>query len=199
MNNYQLLLQKLDDFIRKYYLNKLLRGSLLFVAVLLGTYLFISLFEYQLYLSSLVRKAILLVFSSTILVAFYFWMIQPSIQYFKLGNQITHEQAATIIGKYFSDVKDKLLNILHLNQQSHNTYNKELIEASISQKSESIKLVPFSNAINLQENKKYLKLALPPFLLLLLILFIAPNVLKESSTRLLNPNTIFAKIGPLLN
>jgi len=196
MNNYQLLLQKLDDFIRKYYLNKLLRGSLLFVTVLLGTYLFISLFEYQLYLSSLVRKAILLVFSSTILVAFYFWMIQPSIQYFKLGNQITHEQAATIIGKYFSDVKDKLLNILHLNQQSHNTYNKELIEASISQKSESIKLVPFSNAINLQENKKYLKLALPPFLLLLLILFIAPNVLKESSTRLLNPNTIFAKKAP---
>lgn len=81
---------------------------------------------------------------------------QPLIHYLKLGKQISHEQAATIIGKHFTDVKDKLLNILQLKQQSQNAYNKELIEASINQ-TESIKLVPFSNAINLNENRRYLK------------------------------------------
>ena len=45
MHNYELLLQKLDAFIRKYYLNKLLRGALLFIGLLLGFYVFISLAE----------------------------------------------------------------------------------------------------------------------------------------------------------
>ncbi|MFN8296534.1 MAG: DUF4175 family protein [Chitinophagales bacterium] len=194
--NYELLIQKLDAFIRKFYLNKLLRGALLFVGLLLGFYLFISLFEYQLYFSSAVRKILLFGFIGTSATALTFLVAQPLVHYLKLGQQISHEQAATIIGKHFTDVKDKLLNILQLKQQSQNAYNKELIEASIHQKTESIKLVPFSNAINLNENKKYLKYALPPLFVLLFLLIAAPNVLKESSTRLLNPNKTFAKKAP---
>ena len=194
--NYELLIQKLDAFIRKFYLNKLLRGVLLFVGLLLGFYLFISLFEYQLYFSSFVRKILLFGFIGTTATALFFLVVQPLVHYLKLGQQISHEQAATIIGKHFRDVKDKLLNILQLKQQSQNAYNKELIEASIHQKTEAIKLVPFSNAINLNENKKYLKYALPPLFILLFLLIAAPNVLKESSTRLLNPNKTFAKKAP---
>ncbi len=194
--NYDLLIRKLDAFIRKFYLNKLLRGGLLFVGLLLGFYLFISLFEYQLYFSSLVRKILLAGFIGTTLTALALLVVKPLIHYLSLGRQISHEQAATIIGKYFTDVKDKLLNILQLKQQSQNAYNKELIEASINQKTESIKLVPFSNAVNLNENRKYLKYALPPLFILLFLLIAAPNVLKESSTRLLNPNKTFAKKAP---
>lgn len=194
--NYELLIQKLDAFIRKFYLNKLLRGALLFVGLLLGFYLFISLFEYQLYFSSFVRKILLFGFIGTTATALFFLVVQPLVHYLKLGQQISHEQAATIIGKHFTDVKDKLLNILQLKQQSQNAYNKELIEASIHQKTEAIKLVPFSNAINLNENKKYLKYALPPLFILLFLIIAAPNVLKESSTRLLNPNKTFAKKAP---
>lgn len=196
MNNYELLILKLDSFIRKYYLNQLLRGTLLFVGSLLAVYLFFSLFEYQLYLSSFVRKIMLFVFLATTLCTFYFWMLRPFIAYLNLGKQITHETAAKIIGTHFSNVKDKLLNILQLKQQSQNVANKALIEASILQKSESIKLVPFAQAINLKENIKYLKYALPPFLIVVALLLVAPNVLKESNTRLLNPNTTFAKKAP---
>jgi hypothetical protein len=67
--NYQLLLSKLDAFTRKYYLNKLLRGSMLFLGLLLGAYLFISLFEYQLYFSPAVRKFLLLAFTASSLSA----------------------------------------------------------------------------------------------------------------------------------
>jgi len=196
MNNYELLIQKLDAFTRKFYLNKLLRGTLLFVGLLLGFYLFISLSEYQLYLSSAIRKALLFVFAASSISALCLLVAKPFIHYLNLGKQISHEQAANIIGKHFADVKDKLLNILQLKQQSQNAFNKDLIEASISQKTESIKLVPFSNAINLNENRKYLKYALPPLFVLLFLLIAAPNVLKESSTRLLNPNKTFAKKAP---
>ncbi len=194
--NYDLLLRKLDAFIRKYYLNKLLRGSLLFVGLLLGFYLFLSLSEYQLYFSSAVRKFLLVGFVGSTITALVYYVLIPLSHYLRLGRQISHEQAAAIIGSHFSDVKDKLLNILQLKQQSQNAYNRDLIEASIHQKTESIKLVPFSNAVNLQENKKYLKYALPPFFLILFLLIAAPNVLKESSTRLLNPNKTFAKKAP---
>jgi len=196
MHNYELLLQKLDAFIRKYYLNKLLRGALLFIGLLLGFYVFISLFEYQLYFSSAVRKLLLTGFIGTTLITLFYWVITPLVHYLKLGKQISHEQAAIIIGKYFSDVKDKLINILQLRQQSQNAYNKELIEASIHQKSDSIKLIPFANAINLNENKRYLKYALPPLFALLALVIAAPNILKESNTRLLNPNKTFAKKAP---
>ncbi|MCB0507007.1 MAG: DUF4175 domain-containing protein [Bacteroidetes bacterium] len=195
MNTYELLIQKLDAFIRKYYLNKLLRGVLIFVGLLLGFYLFISVFEYQLYFSSFVRKVLLLAFVGVIGFAFIQLIAFPLIHYFNLGKSITHEQAATIIGKHFADVKDKLLNILQLKQQAQQS-NNSLIEASIQQKTEAIKLVPFSNAIQLGENKKYLKYALPPFLILLFLLIAAPNILKESGTRLLNPNTVYAKKAP---
>lgn len=136
MNNYELLIQKLDAFIRKYYLNKLLRGILIFVGLLLGFYLFISLTEYQLYFSSNIRKFLLFVFGATSLSAFAFLVAKPFIHYLHLGKQISHERKLTIIGKHFADVKDKLLNILQLKQQSQNTFNKDLIEASILQKTE---------------------------------------------------------------
>ncbi|HND82202.1 MAG TPA: hypothetical protein PKY54_02595 [Chitinophagales bacterium] len=198
MNNYELLVEKLDAFIRKFYLNKLLRGALLFAGILLGFYLFISLFEYQLYLSSTIRKSLLFGFIGITIFAFGTLILKPLIHYLKLGQQISHEQAASIIGNHFADVKDKLLNILQLKHQSQNAYNKELIEASIQQKLETIKLVPFSNAVNLNENKKYLKYVVPPLFILLFLLVAAPNILTESNTRLLNPNTRFAKKAPFV-
>ena len=41
-------------------------------------------------------------------------------QYFRLGQLISHEQAANIIGSHFNNVGDKLLNILQLKQLANN-------------------------------------------------------------------------------
>ena len=82
--NYELLIQKLDAFIRKFYLNKLLRGTLLFVGLLFGFFLFISLFEYQLYLSSAVRKFLLFGFIATSATALVFLVAQPLVHFLKL-------------------------------------------------------------------------------------------------------------------
>lgn len=47
---------------------------------------------------------------------------------------INHEEAAKIIGTHFTDVKDKLLNVLQLKSQSVGFTDRSLIEASINQK-----------------------------------------------------------------
>jgi plastocyanin len=196
MSNYEQLILKLDTFIKKYYLNQIIRGLLIAFSSILACYLVVSLLEYNLYFSTSIRKIILVSFLG--LTAFFIvkYIAIPLFQYLRIGQSITHEDAATIIGKHFSNVKDKLLNILQLNQQSQNTYNKDLIEASINQKIDGIKLVPFTNAINIAENKKYLKYLLPILLSIVSILLIAPHIFKESNQRLIAPNTTFAKKAP---
>ncbi len=195
-DNYRLLVEKLDQFIRKYYINQLIRGSLYSVGLILLLFLGISLLEHYFYFSSGVRRVMFFSFLGISGLALTRWVFLPLLHYFRLGKVISHEQAATIIGNHFTDVKDKLLNILQLKHQSDLADQKDLILASINQKSEEIKLVPFKAAINLSQNRKYLRYALPPLLLLLVLLFAAPSVIKESTFRLLHSSREFLKPAP---
>lgn len=195
-SNYNQLIEKLDQFIRKYYVNKLIKGSLYTIAIVLGVFLVFSVLEYYFYFDTAVRKFFYYSFLGTVLAGFGYYVADPLIRYFKLGHTISHEDAALIIGDHFGDVKDKLLNILQLKKQESSEQNTALISASIEQKTNAIKLVPFKSAIDLNKNRKYLRYALPPFLLLLFLLFAAPSILKESTQRIINNDKSFAKAAP---
>ncbi len=196
-DNYSLLIDKLDGFIRKYYINQLLRGSLYTVGAVLGLFILLNVLEYYFYFSTGVRTAMLWGFVALSGVALYQWVMLPLMHYFHLGKVISHEQAATIIGEHFGNVQDKLLNILQLKQQaSANAIYTEMINAAVNQKSNEIKLVPFQAAIDLRRNRKYLRYALPPVLLLLFLVLGAPNILREGSKRLWNSSVKFEKPAP---
>ena len=195
-SSYDLLLEKLDRFIRKFYLNQLVRGLLYSTAIILSLFLFFSLLENFFYFDTSVRKLIFFGFIGVSFASIGLFMLMPVLKYFKLGRQIDHEQAAVIIGDHFSDVKDRLLNILQLKKQSDDQVSKELILASINQKSEQIKLVPFRSAIDLGKNRKYLKYALPPALMLLGIFLASPTMITKSTHRIINNNTEFEKEAP---
>ncbi len=200
--NYQLLIQKLDQFIRKYYTNQLIRGFLYTTALLLILYLGLNFLERYFYLNSDVqlsttaRKVLFYSFIGTSMLALVGWIVVPLTKYFRLGEVISHEQAASIIGQHFGDVKDKLLNILQLRQQAEESGNQDLVLASIDQKSEEIKVVPFKNAIDFGQNRKHLRYVLPPLLLLIVILFAAPSLLKDSTSRLINNNITYERPAP---
>ncbi len=196
-NNYQLLINKLDQFIRKYYTNKLVRGALFTTALVLAAFLVISLSEYFFYFPTTVRKVLFYGFLGTSIVSFVGWILVPLLQIFKLGSVINHQQAAQIIGKHFTNVSDKLLNVLQLkNQADESTTDSSLIVASINQKIEDIKLVPFVKAVDISKNRQYLKYALPPLMLLLGLLVGAPNIIRDSSFRLFNNNREFERPAP---
>lgn len=193
--NYSLLIEKLDQFIRKYYLNQLIKGSLYFLGLVLFLFIAFNVLEYYFYFGTGVRKLMFYSFIGTALGSMIYWIMIPAMHFLHLGKVISHAQAATIIGTHFHSVEDKLLNILQLHDQASSSQNS-LVLASIEQKSESIRLVPFKNAIDLTKNKKYLRFALPPMLLLLVILFAAPSLIPESSKRLFNNNTVFERKAP---
>ena len=196
-DNYRLLIEKLDQFIRKYYINQLIRGALYSMGLILLLFLVISTLEYYYYFSGSVRKLMFFSFLGISLAALIGWVGLPLLRYFRLGKVISHAQAAQIIGQHFTNVKDKLLNILQLRQQSEqNTAGRELILASVNQKSQEIEPVPFKKAIDLSANRKYLRYALPPLALLLIILFVNANMITDSTTRLVNNDREFERPAP---
>ncbi len=191
-NNYELLIAKLDEFIRKYYVNQIVRGVLLSVGVVLAAFTLTALIEHfvfnNLQPSAAVapRKLLFYSFLGLSLSAIGVWVAIPLVHYFRLGKIISHERAAQIVGEHFQQVKDKLLNVLQLKRQSLSMADASLIFAGINQKTEELKPVPFTQAIDLTKNKKHLRLVLPPIFLLLGLIVFVPGLIPGSAYRLVN-------------
>lgn len=197
MNNYDLLIQKLDEFIRKYYKNQLLKGVIYSLSMLLLAYLNIAIIEYFGNFGTNVRTLLYYGFILSTLTILGIWVVTPLSKLYKLGNVISHHQAAQIIGTHFQHVKDKLINVLQLREFGVDNKNSAvLLEAAINQKIMELKPVPFTAAIDFSQNKKYLKYAVAPLLIILAILVASPSILTESTKRIVAHETYFEKQAP---
>ncbi len=196
-SNYQSLIQKLDEFIRKYYKNQLVKGAIYSVGLLLLFFVSVTLVEYFGHFNTLVRTILFysFLFSSLFVLAKY--IAVPISKLYKFGKIISYQDASAIIGKHFTSVQDKLLNVLQLQSQSTTTTgDSDLIVASINQKINELKPIPFSAAVDLSQNKRYLKYALIPFFLIVVILFSSPSIITDSTKRIVNHSTYFEKEAP---
>ncbi|MDB4089000.1 hypothetical protein N9544_05175 [Flavobacteriales bacterium] len=190
-----ILLQKLDEFVRKYYKNKLVRGLIYTFTIVFLFFLSLVVLEYFGNFSSKARTGIFFVFLGVAIVTVVNYIAIPLVKLFRLGKFIDYETAAQIIGKHFDSVKDKLLNTLQLIKNNENTDN-ELISASINQKINELKPVPFSKAIDISSNKKYLKYAAIPLLMLFVILFVNASIIKDGANRFVNYGQEFIPEAP---
>jgi len=195
LDAYTALIQRLDQFIRKYYLNQIIRGTLYTLALVGLAFLAINLLEGNFYFDRGGRKALFYGFVGVSALAAGFWILLPASRYFHLGSVISHEKAASIIGDHFGNVQDKLLNLLQLGERAQ-TEESDLLLAGIEQKSSELQPVPFRKAIDLGENKKYLRYALPPLLLLLGLLIAAPTLITDSTSRIVRNNEDFERPAP---
>jgi hypothetical protein len=181
--------QKLEDFIRRYYLSALLKGVLLFFAIGLLYGLLVLAVEYFFWLGSFGRLLLFLGVIGFEAVLFYGLIFIPLAKYFKIQKGINLETASKIVGAHFPEVKDKLLNVLQLNQQSEHT---EFLLASIERKSKNLSLISFKSAINFSKNFKYLWHASAPILIVLLfIVFGKQAVFTDSLNRVVNYKTAY--------
>jgi hypothetical protein len=196
-DNYNLLIAKINVFIRKYYFNKFLRGLIFLGAGLFSAYVVITVSEYFGDFNTTFRT-ILFYFFIFLNLGFIGWLILPPLlAWLKVGKSLTHDEAAEIIGTHFSDVKDQLLNTLQLKKLAgEDPQHRALIEASINQKIEKLKPVSFPSAINIRENNKYLKWVILPAGAICLLAFAAPSILTESTKKLLRHNEYFAPVAP---
>ncbi len=196
-SNYALLIRKIDEFIRKYYKNQLIRG-LLYTLAALGTYfILIVLLEYFSWFNRGIRSTLFYTFLGTAIFIIGRYIALPLSQINSLGKIINHEQAADIIGKHFTEVKDVLLNTLQLHSlEAKSEESSDLIKASIDQKISHLQPIPFADAVDLKKNRKYLKFALPPLVFVLAALLISPSLIIAPSKRLINHNEVFERPAP---
>jgi hypothetical protein len=193
--SYQILVAKLDEFIRKYYKNLLLRGFLYASTLGLSFYISLVVAAYYGNFSIPLRTTLFYLFVGGNLFILTRFIAIPLLKLYHIGDILGYEDAAVIIGKHFGEVKDKLLNILQLKKQA-DSISISLLEASIEQKIKEIRPVPFVVAINLAENQKYIRYLVIPVFAIVLIWWARPSLLKQGTQQIFRYNTHFAKIAP---
>ena len=188
-NRYDLLIAKINEFTKKFYLNKLLRGSIYAAACILALYLFLFVLVYYANPGTVTKTALFFSFLIVSVILVICWVVKPALSYFKLGKTISLEQASSLIGNHFFNVKDSLLNTLQLKALADDSpQDCQLILAGIDQKISELRPIPFSNAINLSDNKKHIKYIIMPLAIIVAIGIIAPVILKEGTNSFIRYN-----------
>ncbi|MGM0565755.1 MAG: hypothetical protein ACQESX_03250 [Bacteroidota bacterium] len=188
--------ENLARYIRKYYRNEILKGSIISSGFLIIMALLIILPEWFLFNPGNVRMVFLIVFMIAAALILSVFVIKPLMKLLKFRNGLSYEQAAILIGKHFPEINDKLLNLLQLEKQ-HGAYQDDsLIKASIAQKAQDLSPFDFKSGITYKANLPYLwKIA--PLLILFGILFLAfPSQFQSSAHRIVNFDKDFEKPKP---
>ena len=194
LENSNIIYQKLEDFIRKFYTNELLRGTIFFVGIGLLYFIFTLFVEYFLWLKPTARTILFYTFVIVELFLLFRFICFPLFKLFKLQKGIEYEEASTIIGNHFNEVGDKLTNFLQLSQDKNKS---ELLLASIDQKANTLQPIPFGNAINFGTNKKYLPLAIIPILFFAFFYISGnSNLISQSLNRVVNFKQQFLPPAP---
>ena len=198
-SNYNLLIQKIDEFIRKYYKNLLVKGALYSAAIVGFGFLLVNFLEYFSWFGTTIRTILFYTFTALLVGIIIRFIAIPLFKLLKIGRVISHEQAAVIIGNHFADVKDVLLNTLQLKQlENESPGNAALIEAGIDQKINQLKPISFSSAVDLKKNRKYLRFALPPLILIAALFLISPSTITGPSERIIHHSRVFEKPAPFI-
>ncbi|MBR3488732.1 MAG: hypothetical protein IKH33_05385 [Bacteroidales bacterium] len=187
--------QNLDQFIRKYYKNRMIKGIIYALALLLSLFLVMALLEHFGYYGTTVRAILFWCYLLASVCLLVYYVFVPLAKMFRLGKVISYEEAAKIIGRHFPEVQDKLLNLLQL-QEKGDVLSDGLLAAAIEQKTAQLKPVPFQNAVDIKSNRKYLKYLAIPVVVILLLLLVSPSVITGSSHRIAHYNTQFEKPAP---
>jgi len=189
MSAFDRLLSQIDAFIRKFYKNQIIKGTLLFIGFLILTYLFMVTLEYFGRFNSFVRACLLFGFIGVNGFILSKYIVLPSLKLKSYGNRIDRYQASNIIGRFFPSISDRLLNTLQLSDKMNvNSADYELISASVQQRSATLSTLPFTEAVDFSENKRYLKWVIPVVLVLISIGIFSPTFLKQGTERVVNFN-----------
>ena len=192
------LIEKLDEFIRRYHRNKALRGLLLsFATLTLGGFV-LALLENVGRFGVAGRTVIFYAFAATALGVLVTQVLWPVAQWFRLSRGLSYDEAARIVGDHFPEVKDKLLNTLQLQQQVDHAQGADitLLAASIDQRTASLRPLPFAQAVDVTASVRALRVAIPVALLIAAVLWLRPTWVTEPATRIVQHRTEFVEPAP---
>jgi uncharacterized coiled-coil DUF342 family protein len=178
----------------------MIKGFLLFTLFFLFSFLLTTSLEFVGRFSSGTRAFLFFGFIAVNVLLLVRYIIIPLSKLVSFGKRINRYQASEIIGAFFPEISDRLKNTLQLNDAlDQNEGNIELLRASVLQKSEQLNVVPFSSAIDLGQNKKYLRYLLPIFTVFVLLAVFVPSLITQGTERVVNYNEEYAPFQFFVN
>ncbi|MBK5279515.1 MAG: hypothetical protein JJE09_11705, partial [Bacteroidia bacterium] len=183
---------KLAAFKRKYYFNLFIKGGLLTLSLILFYFLIASIIEYNLWLGVWARFSIFFFFFALVAYCLYRFLKKP-IAWWLYRRGLDQDESARLIGSYFPTVGDRLLNLLQLSSTQSTSM---LLDAGVKQKSKLFDNISFEQAIDLNQNKQYLKYLFIPAGIILIILFVNTGIITQSSQRILHFTQEFSPEAP---
>ena len=196
MNAFDILIQQLDQFIKKYYKHLMFKGLFFFAFLFLLSFLITSGLEYYGRLNSFLRAFLFYSFLLGNGYLFIQYVCIPVLKLYRIGKCINREQAASIIGNFFPSISDQLLNTLQLENQLEKAEDISLLQEAILQKSAKLSVFDFSQAIDRRKEKKWLVYLVPMFFTVLTIGIFEPTFFQESFHRVVHYDTFFKPKAP---
>ncbi len=185
---------RLNSFRKRYYLSLFIKGSILTFSLILLYFLIATIIEYNLWLSGWARFTILFSFFALVAFCVYRFLKAP-LSWWIYHKGLGQEESAQMIGAYFPTVKDRLLNLIQLSSVSSAS---ALLDAGITQKSKQFENISFESAIDLGENKKYLKYLLIPAGIVAILFFVNQGIFTQSTQRIVQFNREFSPQAPFM-
>lgn len=190
------LKDKIESFIKKFYLNRLIQGALIGAVILILFFLIFNGIEYFSWLSGKIRLILFITLISIFSIVAIFYFVIPLVNLIRFRKKMSDKEAAVLIGKFFPEIKDKLLNTLQLSDNAKFNSNNELLIATIEQRTKNLQPIKFSDAVNLKENYKYLKIFGIAFVTLIALIIFFPDFSQKPVERIINYDKFYEKPLP---
>ncbi len=186
MEKVKVIKEKLAAFRRKYYLNRVIRGTVVFLLLFSTLFTLFTLSEGLLWLSTAWRTALFATLTAASALALGAGVVYPGLKYLNVGKTIDDKEAARLIGRHFKEVDDRLVNLLELSAGAGQSTSADLLAAAIDERIEAMRPIPFTAAVSFKPNRKLARYLAVPTLLLLLMFLFNPDVVTKGSYRLIN-------------
>ena len=194
-SNIHIIINELDKFTRRFYLNEFAKGLILFVLIGIFYFLVISCAEYFAFFPTTVRTIVFYTSIALALVAFAKYIVLPLFRMCKIGKVLSHTEAARIVTQFFPEIKDTLLNTLELANDASLADNALAI-AAINQKIASLRPIPFEAAIDFRKLFRYWKYFVALICAIVLVSVFYPRAIADGATRIVKHNEFFEKPAP---
>ena len=196
MPSQQILIGKIERFIRKFYLNRLIQGALIGATLWILFYLAVNALEYFSWFSSKVRLVLFVVMLAVSAAVLVFYFVVPLVNLVRYRKKMSLKQASLLIGRFFPEVDDKLLNTLQLSSSTDDVGSRQLLEAAIEQRTEQLAPLRFTDAVDLKGNLRYVYLLLILLLILILLFIFLPKFAVQPAQRIINYQQAYEKPLP---
>ncbi|MCK3686127.1 DUF4175 family protein [Maribellus sp. YY47] len=194
--SFDILVHKLNTFKLKYHSYQVIKGLVLSAVVLIVLLTAFSLIEYFGYLSTDARKTLFygfIVFSVLLLVGF---VGIPLLRLLHIFKPLNLKRTTLLIQNHFSEIQDKLLNIIELSNYQDNNVSADILMASIDQKIDELKVFNFNEAVSFRTIRLIAVYLMISAAATLGLFIINRNIFTESAHRIIHYNETFVKPAP---